>query len=214
MGQRPDRPALPGRPEHFSSRLFHSFEVGRPAGKMFRAAGGRAVWIWAHPYIVLPEITSNLQANRRWWSESRASQMVALFRECHSRAFRGRYVRLQRDAGRGREQGRPTALINITSIVYLKTEVWGLPDERPTKNNCFLDDARCTFREKLQNRLLDSLDLFEEITSNVYLASAGVILFLNKRDVFETRIRSLPLTDCFKHYTGIVCKWSFELLYR
>lgn len=54
----------------------------------------------------------------------------------------------------------------------------------------------------LQNRMHESLKLFDSICNNKWFTDTSVILFLNKKDIFEEKIRKSPLTICFPEYTG------------
>eukprot|EP01129_Flabellula_baltica_P004940 TRINITY_DN1751_c0_g1_i1.p1 TRINITY_DN1751_c0_g1~~TRINITY_DN1751_c0_g1_i1.p1 ORF type:complete len:142 (-),score=22.59 TRINITY_DN1751_c0_g1_i1:29-454(-) len=47
------------------------------------------------------------------------------------------------------------------------------------------------------NRLEESLSLFSEVTSSEYLIDKDIILFLNKSDIFEEKIKQEPLSDTF-----------------
>ena len=53
-----------------------------------------------------------------------------------------------------------------------------------------------------QNRMKESLQMFERILNNRWLSATTVILFLNKKDLFEEKITNTPLTICFPDYTG------------
>lgn len=53
-----------------------------------------------------------------------------------------------------------------------------------------------------QNRMEESLKLFESIINNRWFIETSVILFLNKKDLFEEKITNSPLTICFPDYTG------------
>lgn len=48
----------------------------------------------------------------------------------------------------------------------------------------------------------ESLMLFEQICNNKWFANASIILFLNKKDLFEEKIKRTPLTVCFDDYRG------------
>ncbi len=52
------------------------------------------------------------------------------------------------------------------------------------------------------NRMMESLKLFNDVVNNRWFAATNVILFLNKKDIFATKIRTVPLTVCFADYTG------------
>ena len=48
-----------------------------------------------------------------------------------------------------------------------------------------------TLREDpTQNRLVEALELFSGVWHNRFLSSAGIIVFLNKQDIMETKIRN------------------------
>lgn len=48
----------------------------------------------------------------------------------------------------------------------------------------------------------ESLKLFESIVNNRWFVETSVILFLNKKDLFEEKITTSPLTICFPDYSG------------
>ena len=58
----------------------------------------------------------------------------------------------------------------------------------------------------LQNRMIESMQLFESICNNRWFINTSIILFLNKTDLFAIKITKSPLTICFPNYTGkIMC---------
>lgn len=48
----------------------------------------------------------------------------------------------------------------------------------------------------------ESLKLFDSICNNKWFTDTSIILFLNKKDIFEEKIKKSPLTICFPEYTG------------
>nr|ABC88001.1 GTP-binding protein alpha-i subunit [Schistosoma japonicum] len=52
------------------------------------------------------------------------------------------------------------------------------------------------------NRMMESMRLFSSICNNQWFTETSIILFLNKRDIFEDKIMKSPLTICFPDYTG------------
>lgn len=52
------------------------------------------------------------------------------------------------------------------------------------------------------NRMHESLRLFESICNNTWFVDTSIILFLNKKDIFEDKIKTSPLTICFPEYCG------------
>lgn len=53
------------------------------------------------------------------------------------------------------------------------------------------------------NRLHESLKLFKSICNNKWFVSTSIVLFLNKTDIFEKKIKLTPLTVCFPEYDGL-----------
>lgn len=56
--------------------------------------------------------------------------------------------------------------------------------------------------DRLTNRLRESLDIFETIVNNRVFINVSIILFLNKTDLLEEKVKSVPLKDYFPDYTG------------
>ncbi|KPM11881.1 guanine nucleotide-binding protein G alpha subunit [Sarcoptes scabiei] len=52
------------------------------------------------------------------------------------------------------------------------------------------------------NRIHESLKLFDSICNNKWFIETPIILLLNKKDLFEKKIKKTPLTVCFPEYTG------------
>jgi len=54
------------------------------------------------------------------------------------------------------------------------------------------------------NRMVETLVLFEDACNSHWFKKTAIILFLNKRDLFEDKIIRVPLTACpiFANYTG------------
>ena len=53
-----------------------------------------------------------------------------------------------------------------------------------------------------QNRMHESLKLFDSVCNSKWFETSAIILFLNKKDLFETKIQQSPLNFCFPDYTG------------
>ncbi|EEB18668.1 guanine nucleotide-binding protein G alpha subunit, putative [Pediculus humanus corporis] len=52
------------------------------------------------------------------------------------------------------------------------------------------------------NRMIESMKLFDSICNSKWFVETSIILFLNKKDLFEEKIVRSPLTICFPEYTG------------
>jgi len=46
------------------------------------------------------------------------------------------------------------------------------------------------------------MKLFDSICNNKWFTDTSIILFLNKKDLFQEKIKKSPLTACFTDYTG------------
>jgi len=98
--------------------------------------------------------------------------------------------------------------------VYNVVDVGGQRSERRKWINCF-DDVKAIifleglsgynqvlFEDNTQNRMVESLNLFGEIVSNPIFKETPIFIFLNKKDLFEVMIRTVPLSHTFPEYQG------------
>lgn len=53
-----------------------------------------------------------------------------------------------------------------------------------------------------QNRMKESLLLFDEVSNSHWFKNTSFILFLNKTDLFKEKIGRVDLTCCWPNYTG------------
>lgn len=58
------------------------------------------------------------------------------------------------------------------------------------------------YEDENTNRMMEALNLFEEICNSRWFRDTSMILFLNKRDLFENKITRVPLKICFESYDG------------
>lgn len=54
----------------------------------------------------------------------------------------------------------------------------------------------------------ESLKLFDSICNNKWFTDTSIILFLNKKDLFEEKIKKSPLTICFPEYAGTLLNYT------
>ena len=52
------------------------------------------------------------------------------------------------------------------------------------------------------NRTHESINLFGQLCAHKYLEQSNMILFLNKKDLFTVKLRTIPLSTCFPDYDG------------
>eukprot|EP01083_Nonionella_stella_P280437 954053_1 len=58
------------------------------------------------------------------------------------------------------------------------------------------------FEDESVKRIHESMDLFEKVCNSHWFKDTSIILFLNKRDLFQEKIPKIPFTVCFPEYTG------------
>uniref|UniRef100_A0A672RLN4 Guanine nucleotide-binding protein G(i) subunit alpha-1 n=1 Tax=Sinocyclocheilus grahami TaxID=75366 RepID=A0A672RLN4_SINGR len=56
--------------------------------------------------------------------------------------------------------------------------------------------------KSIVNRMHESMKLFDSICNNKWFTDTSIILFLNKKDLFEEKIKRSPLTICYPEYAG------------
>lgn len=56
--------------------------------------------------------------------------------------------------------------------------------------------------ESRQNRMMESLVLFESVINSRWFSQTIMVLFLNKIDLFRKKIKKIPLERFFPDYTG------------
>ena len=62
----------------------------------------------------------------------------------------------------------------------------------------------------------ESLKLFDSICNNKWFGDTSIILFLNKKDLFEEKILRSALTICFNEYAGQIelkIAWMFWMVF-
>ena len=95
-------------------------------------------------------------------------------------------------------------------------DVGGQRSERRKWIHCFQDVTCLIFITSLSEydqmlyedndvkRMDESLKLFEEICASKWFLEKNIILFLNKSDVFEHKLKTTDLSVCFSDYKGIL----------
>lgn len=52
------------------------------------------------------------------------------------------------------------------------------------------------------NRMKESLLLFDEICNCRYFRNTSIVIFFNKKDLFEEKLQKVDLNVCFPEYSG------------
>jgi GTPase SAR1 family protein len=58
------------------------------------------------------------------------------------------------------------------------------------------------FEDNSVSRIVESLNLFEEVIKMKWFLNHPVLLFLNKRDLFEEKLKQTPLSSVFSDFNG------------
>jgi hypothetical protein len=58
------------------------------------------------------------------------------------------------------------------------------------------------YEDETTNRIVEALNLFEEICNSRWFRETSMILFLNKRDLFSEKLGKVPLNQFFPDYAG------------
>jgi len=117
-----------------------------------------------------------------------------------------------------RARAKTTGIIETQFTVektkFKMVDVGGQRSERKKWMHCFTDVTALIFCVALSeydlklyednetNRMHESLRLFKEICNSKWFVDTSMILFLNKKDLFEEKIERVPLTVCFPEYDG------------
>jgi len=117
---------------------------------------------------------------------------------------------------RVRTSGIVTERYIINKDVFEMYDVGGQRNERKKWIHCFENVTAVIFvaalseydqklfEDATQNRMDEAITLFDEICNNVFFENSSLILFLNKRDLFEEKIKtkSIKASPSFADYNG------------
>jgi len=117
-----------------------------------------------------------------------------------------------------RSRAKTTGIIEteftIQGTHFTLVDVGGQRSERRKWMHCFQDVTAVIFcaalsgydlklyEDETTNRMHEALKLFRDICNTKWFSETAIILFLNKRDIFEKKILKVPLTICFPDYPG------------
>uniref|UniRef100_A0A3Q2R432 Guanine nucleotide-binding protein subunit alpha n=1 Tax=Fundulus heteroclitus TaxID=8078 RepID=A0A3Q2R432_FUNHE len=105
-------------------------------------------------------------------------------------------------------------LFDMSKVIFRMVDVGGQRSQRKKWIHCFENVKSLIFLAALNeydqvlyesetdNRLAESLALFNTIVSSRWFQDSSTILFLNKTDLFEEKIKTSQLADYFPDYTG------------
>lgn len=115
-----------------------------------------------------------------------------------------------------RSRAKTTGIIEteftIEKTKFHMVDVGGQRSERKKWMHCFEDVTSVIFcvalseydlklyEDDTTNRMHESLKLFREICNSKWFTETSMILFLNKKDLFEEKIKTIDLKCCFDNY--------------
>ncbi|CAF4440629.1 unnamed protein product [Rotaria sp. Silwood2] len=159
---------------------------------------------------ILPEIVG--QAIQALWNDagvqacflrSREYQLndsAAYYLNSLDRLIQSDYIPTQQDVLHTRV--KTTGIVETTFTLkkhkFRIVDVGGQRSERKKWIHCFDGVTAVIF-----NRMIESLQLFKSICNNRFFRQAGMILFLNKKDLFAEKLRFSSIKICFPEYTGL-----------
>jgi len=167
-----------------------------------------AIQIWADPAI--KEICA------RPSPDFNVADSAAYFLDNLSRISDPEYVPNPQDIlrARSRTTGAKEIQFLVDGYTFRIVDVGGQRSERRKWASCFEDVTAVIFCVSLseydmtlaedhsQNRMHESLLLFKNICNSTWFANTPIIIFLNKRDIFVEKIKTIDLKVCFPDYDG------------
>ncbi|EFX86353.1 guanine nucleotide-binding protein G(i) subunit alpha [Daphnia pulex] len=153
------------------------------------------------------------------FSRSREYQLndsAAYYLNALDRISAPNYVPTQQDVLRTRV--KTTGIIethfSFKGLRFKMFDVGGQRSERKKWIHCFEGVTAIIFcvalsgydlvlaEDEEMNRMIESMKLFDSICNNKWFVETSIILFLNKKDLFEEKITKSSLTICFPEYPG------------
>ncbi|RKP21588.1 G-alpha-domain-containing protein [Rozella allomycis CSF55] len=86
---------------------------------------------------------------------------------------------------------------NVTSVIYIVS---------------LSEYDQTLIEDSTQNRLIESLVLFESIVNSRWFQNSSIVLFLNKMDIFEKKIQVSPINKYFPEYQGTTFDEGVEFI--
>jgi len=149
-------------------------------------------------------------------SEFQLNDSAAYYFDAVDRIASKDYVPTEPDVLRSR--AKTTGIIETEFVVektkFRLVDVGGQRSERKKWMHCFQEVTAVIFCVALSeydlklyeddetNRMHESLKLFREICNSKWFTETSIILFLNKRDLFDDKIKRVDITVCFPEYKG------------
>jgi GTPase SAR1 family protein len=170
--------------------------------------------------LVIKELWSDPGLLQTWKrrAEFQIVESVKYYFNEIERIMKDDYVATQQDMllARVRTSGIVTEKYVIDGVDFEMYDVGGQRNERKKWMHCF-DDVTAVifvaalseydqvlFEDATANRMTEAVDLFGDICNNKVFESSSMILFLNKKDLYEEKIKQVHIGDqpAFAEFTG------------
>lgn len=115
---------------------------------------------------------------------------------------------------RAKTTGVIEMMFKVGDHEFWMVDVGGQRNERRKWLNCFEDVTAVIFcvamssydqylyEDTTKNRLHEACELFEQTMNSKWFSGSGLILFLNKSDLFKDKIKKVSLSGAFPEYDG------------
>ncbi|PRP82575.1 guanine nucleotide-binding protein alpha-1 subunit [Planoprotostelium fungivorum] len=164
----------------------------------------------------------------RLWSDSAIQTTLQKTQEFHfgdsteyflknvKRIAKENYVPTQEDMIRSRAKttGVSETRFQVGSTIFQMVDVGGQRSERRKWMHCFQgvssvlfcvslsDYDQMLYEDEKTNRMHESLTLFRDVCTSKWFSDTAMVIFFNKKDIFEKKINTTSLRVCFPSYTG------------
>jgi len=207
-----DRPSLSAPQQNReTARQIAKYELDPSIDPEFRFPEQLALSInrlWHDP--VIPRIMDNHS------SEFYLMDSASYFFTEAERIGSANYIPNEADVLRCRQKstGIIETRFNVPPLSIHMFDVGGQRSERKKWIHCFESVTSIIFctalseydqvllEQRNQNRMAESLELFDSIINSRWFLRTSIILFMNKIDVFRNKLPKVPLERYFPEYTG------------
>ncbi|KAA8591157.1 hypothetical protein FQN60_002100 [Etheostoma spectabile] len=98
---------------------------------------------------------------------------------------------------------QPDYIPSQQDVLRTRVKTTGIVETHFTFKDLYFNDYDLVLAEDEEmNRMHESMKLFDSICNNKWFTLTSIILFLNKKDLFEEKINRSPLTICYPDYPG------------
>jgi len=113
-----------------------------------------------------------------------------------------------------RTSGIVERMFKINAVDFKFLDVGGQRNERRKWIHCFegvtavifvaaiSEYDQVLYEDEKENRLHEAIRVFDNICNNKYFAATAMILFMNKMDLFEDKVKLTSIKGCFPDYNG------------